>query len=63
MTRVKLSIAVLILVFGISFGSQIWIKSKSSGITAIAAQTEKMRRQSPFGCEVSKALPEHDSAH
>lgn len=42
MTRIKLSIAVLILVFGVSFGSQIWINSKSSNITAIAAQTEKL---------------------
>ena len=42
MTRIKLSLAILILLFGISFGSQIWIDSKCRSITSVIAQTEEL---------------------
>lgn len=42
MTRIKLSIAILILIFGVGFGSQIWINYQSSNITEIASRTEEL---------------------
>lgn len=58
MTRIKFSIAILILLFGISFGSQIWMDSKCSNITSIIAKTEELlvKGNKPEALESAKLL-------
>ncbi len=41
MTRIKLSITILILLFSVCFSSQIWINSKGGYIIDIASRTEE----------------------